>query len=145
MSILFMKDAAIKLKVAGAGTLTEYNTQVASAEVEVSPGDEVQYPTLDGNVASNIGPPSYSLVLRAGQDWTATGLAKFLWDNEGALLDFEYQAHGKATAEGPTAPKVVGQCRAVPGSYGGEVGTFAEIEVSLPCAQKPTMDVTPGP
>jgi len=143
VAILFMKDAAIKFKLAGAGTLTEYNTQVASAEIEVSPGDEVQYPTLDGNVAANIGPPSYALVLRAGQDYSTTGLAKFLWDNEGALLDFEYQAHGKATAESATTPKVVGQCRAVPGAYGGEVGTFAEIEVSLPCAAKPTLDSAP--
>ena len=143
MSILFMKDANVKLKLAGAGTLTEYNSQVASAEIEVSPGDEVQYPTLDGNVASNVGPPSYALVLRAGQDYSTTGLAKFLWDNEGELLDFEYQAHGAGTAESATTPKVVGQCRAVPGAYGGEVGTFAEIEVSLPCAAKPTLDSTP--
>ena len=143
MSILFMKDANIKLKLAGGGTLVEYNAQVASAEVEVSPGDEVSYPTLDGNVASNVGPPSYALVLRAGQDWSTSGLAKFLWDNEGELLDFEYQAHGAGVAESATAPKVVGQCRAVPGAYGGEVGTFAEIEVSLPCAAKPTLDIAP--
>ena len=141
-TILFMKDAAIKLKIAGAGSLVEYNGQVASAEVEVSPGDEVQYPTLDGNVASNVGPPSYALVLRAGQNWSTEGLASFLWENEGELLDFEYQAHGKTVAESADTPKVVGQCRAVPGSYGGEVGTFAEIEVSLPCAAKPTLDST---
>lgn len=143
MAILFMKDAAIKFKLAGAGTLTEYNTQVASAEIEVSPGDEVAYPTLDGNVAHNVGAPSYALVIRAGQDYTATGLAKFLWDNEGALLDFTYQAHGKSVAESAATPSVTGQCRAVPGAYGGEVGTFAEIEVSLPCAAKPVLDVTP--
>jgi hypothetical protein len=143
VAILFMKDAAIKFKLAGVGTLVEYNTQVASAEIEVSPGDEVSYPTLDGNVAKNVGPPSYSLVLRAGQDYTATGLAKFLWDNEGALLDFTYQAHGKTAVESATTPSVTGQCRAVPGAYGGEVGTFAEIEVSLPCAAKPVLDVTP--
>lgn len=142
MSIMFMKDADIKLVVAG-GTLAQYNDQVASAEVEVSPGDEATYPTLDGNVASNVGPPTYSLVLRAGQDWSATGLARFLWDNEGELLDFSYQAHGAGTAAGASTPVVTGQCRAVPGNYGGEVGTFAEIEVSLPCAAKPTLDVTP--
>lgn len=142
MSIMFMKDADIKLVVAG-GSLVQYNTQVASAEIEVSPGDEVQYPTLDGNVASNVGPPSYALVLRAGQDWSATGLARFLWENEGDLLDFEYQAHGAGVAEATGTPKVTGQCRAVPGNYGGEVGTFAEIEVTLPCAAKPTLDSTP--
>ena len=145
MGILFMKDASVKLKLAGAGSLVEYNTQAASAEIEVSPGDEVTYPTLNGNVATNVGPPSYALVLRARQDWSASRLALFLWTNERQLLDFENQAHGKATVESASAPKVVGQCRAIPGNYGGEVGTFAEIEVSLPCAAKPTLDVTPGP
>jgi hypothetical protein len=143
VAILFMKDANVKLKLAASGSLVEYNTQVASAEIEVSPGDEVQYPTLDGNVASNVGPPSYALVLRAGQDYSTDGLARFLWENEGELLDFDYQAHGAGTAEGADTPKVTGQCRAVPGAYGGEVGTFAEIEVSLPCAAKPTLDETP--
>lgn len=143
MGIMFMKDANIKLKLAASGTLVEYNAQVASCEIEVSPGDEVQYPTLDGNVAANVGPPSYALVIRAGQDYSATGLARFLWDNEGELLDFDYQAHGAGVAESASTPKVTGQCRAVPGAYGGEVGTFAEIEVSLPCSAKPTLDVAP--
>ncbi len=140
MPIMFMKDANIKLVAAG-GVLVEYNGQVASAEIEVSPGDEVSYPTLDGNVASNVGPPSYSLVLRAGQQWDITGLARFLWDNEGDLLDFKYQAHGAGIIDATTTPSVTGQCRAVPGNYGGEVGTFAEIEVSLPCAAKPVLDI----
>lgn len=142
--MLFMKNASVKLKVTGVGTLQEFNSQVQSAHVEVSPGDEQSFPTLDGNVAVNVGPPTYSLVLTAGQDWTgATGLARFLWDNEGSLLDFEYQAHGASQVAGAATPVVVGQCRAIPGNYGGEVGTFAEIEVSLPCITKPTLDVTP--
>lgn len=141
--MLFMKNASVKLKVTGVGTLVEYNGQVQSAQVEVSPGDEQTYPTLDGNVAVNVGPPTYALVLTAGQDWATTGLARFLWDNEGSLLDFEYQAHGATQVAGAATPIVVGQCRAIPGAYGGEVGTFAEIEVSLPCVTKPTLDVTP--
>lgn len=142
MAIMFMKDANVKLAVAG-GVLAEYNAQVQSCEIEVSPGDEVSYPTLDGSVSKNVGPPSYSLVITAGQDWGITGLARFLWDNEGDLLDFSYQAHGAGTPAAAGTPIVTGQCRAVPGAYGGEAGTFAEIEVSLPCVTKPTLDVTP--
>lgn len=141
MPIMFMKDAKVQLITSG-GTLVEYNGQVASAEIEVSPGDEATYPTLDGNVAANIGPATYALVLRAGQQWDVTGLARFLWDNAGALLDFKYQAHGAAVADATATPSVTGQCRAVPGNYGGEVGAFAEIEVSLPCAAKPILDIT---
>jgi hypothetical protein len=143
VAILFMKDASIKLKVTGGGSLVEYNGQVQSAAVEPEPGDESSFPTLDGNVAKGIGPASYSLVLTFGQDWSTTGFARFLFDNAGATLDFEYQAHGVGVAESASTPKVVGQCRAVPGNYGGEVGTFAEAEVSLPCLAKPTLDTTP--
>ena len=143
MGILFMKDATLKLKVTGGGALVEYNTDVSSCEVEVSPGDEATYPTLDGNVAKNIGPPSYALVIKAVQNWAAVGgLARFLWDNEGVSLDFEYQAHGKTAVTSTVIPRVVGTCRSVPGSYGGEVGTFAEIEVSLPCTAKPVLTLT---
>jgi hypothetical protein len=86
-----------------------------------------------------VGPPSYNLVLKAIADWSATGFARFLWDNEGVSLDFEYQAHGVGVTTSTTLPKVTGTCRAIPGNYGGEVGTFAEIEVSLPCTAKPVL------
>jgi len=145
VGILFMKDASIKLKVTGVGSMVEYNAQVGSCEIEVSPGDEVDYPTLDGNVQRNVGAESYALVITAGQDWNSTpmGLARFLFDNARATLDFEYQAHGATQVAGAATPIVIGQCKAVPGAYGGEAGTFAEIEVSLPCLAKPTLDVTP--
>jgi hypothetical protein len=107
--------------------------------VEVQPGDDAAYPTLDGNVAVNVGPPTYALVIKAASDWAAAGLARFLWDNEGVSLDFEYQAHGASVTTSTTLPKVTGTCRSIPGNYGGEVGTFPEIEVSLPCTAKPVL------
>lgn len=141
-ALLFVKDASLKLKLA-AGSLIEFNMETASAHIEVSPGDTVEYPTLDGGVASNVGPESYSLVIRAAQNYSAEGLARFLWDNGGAILDFDYQAHGKTAVKSAATPAVTGQVRAVPGNYGGEVGTFAEIEVTLPCIAKPVLDTTP--
>ena len=143
MSILFMKDATLKLKLTGGGSLVEYNQNVQSCEVEVSPGDEQTYPTLDGNVAKSVGPPTYALVIKAAQEWNpTTGLARFLWDNEGASLDFEYQAHGKSVTTTTILPRIVGTCKAIPGNYGGEVGTFPEIEVTLPCTAKPVLTLT---
>ena len=137
-TILFMKDVTLTLKLA-AGTPLEFNGDCSSAAIEVTPGDEVQYPTLDGEVASNVGPASYALALTAGQDWSATGLARFLWDNDGATAEFSYNAHGKTAVAAPATPAVEGSVRLVAGSYGGEVGTFAEIEVSLPCLAKPDL------
>lgn len=137
-TILFMKDVTLTLKV-GAGVAAEFNGDCSNAAIEVTPGDEVQYPTLDGEVASNVGPASYALAITAGQDWSATGLARFLWDNDGATADFVYNAHGKDAVPTAGTPAVQGQCRLVAGSYGGEVGTFAEIEVSLPCLARPEL------
>jgi hypothetical protein len=141
-TLLFMKDATLKLKLS-AGSLIEFNMETASAHIEVTPGDEVTYPTLDGGVGSNVGPESYALVIKAAQNYSAEGLARFLWDNNGAVLDFDYNAHGKTAVKSTTTPAVTGQVRAVPGNYGGEVGTFAEIEVKLPCIAKPVLDTTP--
>jgi hypothetical protein len=137
-TILFMKDATLTLKV-GAGVPAEFNGDCSSVAIEVTPGDEVQYPTLDGEVASNVGPASYALAIVAGQDWTATGLARFLWDNDGQTADYVYNAHGKDATPTADTPGVSGQVRIVAGSYGGEVGTFAEVEVSLPCLARPVL------
>jgi hypothetical protein len=143
VAILFIKDASVKLKVTGIGSLVEYNGEVQSAAIEPEPGDESTFPTLDGNVSKGIGPASYSLVLTAGQNWAAAGLSTFLFNNAGATLDFEVQAHGATQAAGAATPLMSGQCRAIPGNYGGEVGNFAEYEVSLPCLAKPLLDITP--
>lgn len=140
-SPLFMRDVSLTL---GEGA-AEYNCQVASAMVEVSPGDEVTYVTLcsDGSF-SEVGRSTYALALRLGQDWAdAQGLARFLWDNEGAVLPFRLQAHGSATDSSTTAPAMTGTVRIVAPSYGGEVDAYAEAEVSLPCTAKPVLETAP--
>ena len=141
-TILFMKTALFTLKV-GAGPLQTVQGNVADVHVEVAPGDTVEYPTLDGNVAANTEPESYSLVMRAGQDYTATGLARFMWDNAGATADVVLNAHGQGAVAGTATPAVTGQVKLVPVAYGGEVGTFAEFEVTLPFLAKPVLDITP--
>jgi hypothetical protein len=141
-TILFMKTALFSLKV-GAGTAQEFQGDAADVHVEVSAGDVIEYPTLDGNVASNSSPESYALVMRAGQDYTATGLARFLWDNANQTADVVINAHGQTAVAGPNTPAVTGQVKLVPVAYGGEVGTFAEFEVTLPFLAKPVLDIAP--
>lgn len=137
-----MKTALFTLKV-GAGPLQTVQGNAADVHVEVSPGDTVEYPTLDGNVAANTEPESYALVMRCGQDYSATGLARFMWDNAGATADVVLNAHGQAAVAGTATPAVTGQVKLVPVAYGGEVGTFAEFEVTLPFLAKPVLDITP--
>lgn len=139
-TILFMKTAKFTLKVGAAPTATEFQGDAADVHVEVEAGDVVEYPTLDGNVAANSSPESYSLVMRAGQDYSSTGLARYLWDNKGQVADIELNAHGATATAGAETPAVKGQVTLIPVAYGGEVGAFAEFEVTLPFIAAPTLD-----
>ena len=141
-TILFMKTALFTLNVAP-DTAAPYQGDAADVHVEVSAGDVVEYPTLDGNVASNSEPESYALVMRAGQDYSATGLARYLWDHAGETADVVLNAHGQTAVAGSDTPAVTGQVKLVPVAYGGEVGTFAEFEVTLPFLAKPVLDIAP--
>jgi len=141
-TILFMKTAKFTMKI-GAATAQVFSGDAADVHVEVTPGDRVEYPTLDGAVAANVEPEAYALVLRAGQDYTATGLARYLWDNAGATADIVLNAHGLTAVEATATPSVTGQVKLIPVAYGGEVGTFAEFEVTLPFLAKPLLDITP--
>lgn len=141
-TILFIKTAKFSLTVpSGTGTPKEFQGDAADVHVEVEAGDVVEYPTLDGNVAANSEPESYSLVMRAGQDYSATGLARFLWENKGVKADIELNAFGQTASASDATPSVTGQVTLIPVAYGGEVGTFAEFEVTLPFVSAPVLDV----
>jgi len=139
-TILFMKSALFTLSV-GAGPEQPFQGDAADVHVEVSAGDVVEYPTLDGSVASNAEPESYALVMRCGQDYSPSGLARFLWDNANEIADVVVNAFGASAVPADATPAVTGQVQLVPVAYGGEVGTFAEFEVTLPFLAKPTLAV----
>lgn len=145
---LFMRDVSLTLKlVSGGVTRVQFNCDVHLAEVVSNPGDTVEYQTLCPTGSfSSVGKTSYDLHIVAAQDWSTTGLARFLWDNDGALAEFQYQAHGVAAIP-PTAalPGMSGQCRLISPTYGGEADTYAELEVTLPCSSKPSLAVAAFP
>ena len=144
-TLLFMRHAHLTLKV-GAGADVEYQGQVSTAAVEVTAGDTVTYPVLDGTVPTQVGPESYALHLVAAQDWTsATGLARFLWDHAGEEATFFLQAHGQGVTPTDDLPAVEGPVRLVAPTYGGAVNTYAELDVTLPCSLRPTMNTTALP
>jgi len=139
-TILFMKTALFTLTLTDpVGTALPFQGDAADVHVEVTAGDTVDYPTLDGAVASNAEPETYALVMRAGQDYSGTGLARFLWDNKGKVADVVLNAHGQTALPTAETPAVTGQVTLVPVSYGGEVGTFAEFEVTLPFVTTPIL------
>jgi hypothetical protein len=138
---LFMRDVSLTLKLT-AGSRVQFNCDVHLAEVLSEPGDQVDYQTLCPTGSfSSVGKTTYSLHLVAAQDWSTTGLARFLWDNDGATAEFQFQAHGASVIPPTTAlPGMSGFVRLIaPSSYGGEADTYAELEVTLPCSTKPTL------
>lgn len=146
-SPLFMQDVKLTLKLLPAGpTRVAFECDLSMAEIVPSPGDEVTYQTLCASGSySSIGKTTYALHLVAAQRWATDGLATFLWDNDGALAEFQYQAHGTAVANAADTPGMSGTVRLVAGNYGGEVSTYAELDVTLPCTTKPTKVVTTFP
>lgn len=140
-SPLFMRDVSLTLKiVGGAGARAEFNCDVHTAEIVPTPGDEVTYQTLcPEGTYSAIGKTTYALHVVAAQRWDVDGLATFLWDNDGAEAEFQYQAHGEAVAPSAATPGMAGTIRLVAGAYGGEADSYAELDVTMPCTVKPTM------
>ena len=140
---LFMRDVSLTLTI-GADPALEVNCDVHTVEVVTTPGDEVTYQTLcpDGSF-SEVGRSSYALHIVAAQDWGPDGLARVLWEQEGEQAEFRYQAHGAdvATADAPSdsIPGMMGTIRLIAPSYGGEADTYAELDVTLPCATKPEL------
>jgi hypothetical protein len=143
-----MRDVSLTLKlVGGAGSRAEYNCDAHLAEIVPTAGDEVTYVTLcEDGTHSQIGATTYALHIVAAQDWSTTGLARFLWENDGAEAEFQYQAHGSDVLP-PTAamPGMAGLCRLVAGAYGGEAEAYAELDVTMPCTSKPTLAVAAFP
>lgn len=142
MAPLFMRDVTLNLRltVPGTGTRTAFQCDIHTAEIIPSPGDEVTYSTLcAAGSYSSRGKTTYALHLVAAQRWAVDGLAAFLWTNDGALADFQYQAHGDGVVPSASAPGFTGQVLLIAGNYGGEVDNYAELDVELPCSVKPTM------
>jgi len=146
-SPLFMRDVTLKLSLVTGGTYVEYQCDVSTAEIVPSPGDVVEYSTLcpEGSYSSR-GKTSYALHLVAAQRWDdADGLAAFLWDNDGELANFQYQAHGDGVTPTADLPGMAGEVTLVAGNYGGAVDSWAELDVELACSSKPTKIVAAFP
>jgi hypothetical protein len=148
-SPLFMRDVQLTLKLSAdaVGAPVEYNCDVSLVEIIPTPGSDVTYSTLcPSGSYSSVGKTTYALHIVAAQDWDAAdGLAAFLWDHDGELAAFTYQAHGAATVPSAAEPGMTGEVRLIAGNYGGAVDTYAELDVTLPCSSKPTKAVAAFP
>lgn len=139
---LFLRTVKLTLKI-GAAAVAEYQCHVSTAKIQTTAGDTVTVKTLctDG-VFSQPGASTYALVLEGIQDYSATGLARYLWTNQGAIADFDLQAHGETASPSTSQPHMTGQVVLIAGDYGGEIETYGEISLELPCVAKPTLAIT---
>lgn len=133
------KVVSFTLKV-GAGDVEEFNTDVLDAAVVPTPGDTQRVRTLDGVTHQDQEGESWSLDLRAIQDWDTVrpGLAAYLWTNKGADATFVLELYDEAIST--TAPAMTGTVKLVAIPYGGPGNTFVEAEVTMPIDGDPTLD-----
>ena len=97
---IFLRDVLLTLKV-GAAAVGEYQCFARIAAIKVTQGDVVTTQTLcsDGSF-SQPGKATYSLTLEGVQDWSADGLSRYLWTNDGEIADFVLNAHGEDASAG---------------------------------------------
>ena len=82
---LFMRDVTLTLElVGGPAGAAPFECDAHLCAIESKAGDVITYQTLcaDGTY-SESGRSTYALHVVAVQDWSAAGLARFLWDNDG--------------------------------------------------------------
>lgn len=140
VSPLFVKDAIVSLTFdAGPASLVECH--VRRAAVVPTPGATVTYQPLCSDASySETAADTFALELTGVQDWSATGLARLLWDNAGEDVAFSIAAYGAIAAN---TPAMTGVCKAVRPAYGGTADEWGEFDVELPIVGIPALDSTP--
>lgn len=106
----------------------EYKSQLTKAELVPDTAVE-QLKTLDPAVVySDVDSATWNFEIAGVQDWdVTTGLANFLHTNHGELVDVTFQPR-PGTGQRIATFKV----RAMSPNFGGEQGSWALIELSLP-------------
>ena len=79
------------------------------------------------NTFTDVATATWTVNLSGAQDWSATGLSRFLFEHEGEEVDFTFRPR---SGEGPSFTTTV---RITPGAIGGSVNQVAPFSVSLGC------------
>jgi len=120
--------------ILGVGT-DDYARHVASCRFVPSGGTETRW--KGGTPTAKVGHRSLSdwtCEMRVAQDYTSTGLARYLFTNEGTTVAASF----KPVAGGPTFETDL--VLAAP-EIGGEIDAYGEATVTHTCTAKPTISV----
>lgn len=114
----------------GTGTTTPADQQLSTAEIltEVSTTQAKTY----GGATTVSGQASRTFHIVGFQDWDATGsVCKFLEDNAGKWVPFEYWQYGGGTTASVTQPKVTGNILCQAPKRGGTVDELEDFDLTL--------------
>jgi hypothetical protein len=78
------------------------------------------------------GRSTWAVAMTFAQDWSTTGLSRFLFDNEGDTVTLTF---APVTGGAGFAVSVI----VVPGAYGGAVDAVGEATTTLPVKGRPTL------
>lgn len=135
---LLVTDAVIKF--GPTATAVEFQCQVTSAAVTVTPNLITVPATGCEGQTQQPAASTYALALSFLQDWGQTdSLSQYLWDNDTMQADFSV-----ALASDPLVPVASGTVRVVAGQYGGDFANPLNATVTLPCQAKPTIGPAAG-
>jgi hypothetical protein len=131
-------EAFVEYEIIFGGGTDDVARHVASCAFIPSGGTETRWKggTPDAKRAHRT-LSDWTCQMRVAQDFTATGLAKYLFDNEGETIPVAFQP----VTGGPTwyADLVI----AAP-QIGGDIDTYGEATLTHTCVEKPTT-VAPTP
>ena len=105
----------------------------------------IRYNTLcaDGSYVA-LGRQLWNLELTGLQAYgDATDLARFLFDHQGETWEATVQIYGEGVEPSATTPAMTCSVIIAPGAYGGELDTYLEVEVTLPCIGSPVLVTVP--
>lgn len=132
-NVMMVRDGTLHLGPAVTGGV-DVDCQVTAATISATP-DPKELTTMCGKVTVP-GVTAYVLNLDFAQDWHESGISTFLFENDGALVDFTL------TPTASTQPTATGKLYVAPGDFGGTVGEIAVATVALGIEGKPT--ITPA-
>lgn len=112
--------------------LNDFQAAVSSATITSSTGSATFNGMAPGASYSIPTPTSFSLEITAAQDWSTTGLSRYLWDNAGDTVAVVFEPVNGA--EGFTCNVTL-----VEPNIGGASDSIATFTVSLPVSGRPTL------
>jgi len=125
-------DAQLTIDLDGADPAEGFSEHVSSVIATPTSSTSTWKGMKPSAVFQFVGSSVWGLALAFAQDWSATGLSRFLFEHEGedAVFTFAPETGGQGFSVVATI---------VPGAYGGAVDATGEATSAMPVKGRPTL------